>query len=213
MTRSCGAGRGQAERTGLWQLRPTDLKALTHNTCDPRPPPAPPVSSPWAPPGAGTARGWKPAPVSFQERRHEAPRGRGPCHFCPRTPGTAAGPQQARSTRWLMRHLCWEVTVCQVLGIISLKPHGSSVLHVETEAQRGQAVGPKSHSEAIPEETGPWPPSTLKVFHRPGAFLALSPSTKRAHLALSCALSSLPDGSLIAKPQAHASTYNLRPHP
>lgn len=68
VTRSCGAGRGQAERTGLWQLGPTDLKALTHNMCEPRVPPAPPVSSPWAPPGTGTAQGWKPAPVSFQER-------------------------------------------------------------------------------------------------------------------------------------------------
>ena len=112
-----------------------------------------------------------------------------------------------------MRYLCWEVTVCQVLGIISLKPHGSSVLHVETEAQRGQAVGLKSHSEAIQEETGTLVPQHIKGIPQTCAFLALSPSTKRTHLALSCALLSLPDGSLIARPQAYASTYNPPPPP
>ena len=99
MTRSGGAGRGQAERTGLWQLGPADLKALTRNpTCDPRPTPAPPVGSPRAPPGTGTARGWKPAPGSSQERRCEAPLAGVLCHSCHRPPGAAAAPQRARST-------------------------------------------------------------------------------------------------------------------
>lgn len=123
-------------------------------------------------------------------------------------PGTAAGPRKALSNHLLndLSYLCREVTVCQALGIISLRPRSSSVLQMETEAQKGQALCPRSHSEAIQGET-----SMLVTQHIKGIQQTWVPfcpnSPQREPTGPSWALSSLPDGSLAAQPWAHASAY------
>ena len=123
-------------------------------------------------------------------------------------PGTAGGPRKALSNHLLndLSYLCWEVTVCQALGKISLRPRSSSVLQMETEAQKGQALCPRSHSEAIQGET-----SMLVTQHIKGIQQTWVPfcpnSPQREPTWPSCALSSLPDGSSAAQPRAHASAY------
>lgn len=85
---------GQAERTGLWQPGPQTLRALTHNMCEPHAYTCSEFSI--GPPGTGTAQGWKPTPVSFQEVS-EAPQGRGPLSLLsPYSWNSCASPQLAR---------------------------------------------------------------------------------------------------------------------